>query len=97
MVALRATPGLRVILYGTGFVQATETEDAASASALRVSIAVGETDAMQEAWTVAETPIEALAVAAFAGLIPRPDARMAKTKTGNVVRIGTAIFPYLED
>jgi len=80
-------------LYGTAFEQETDTADATSASAAGAPIAVGETDARQEAWTVAETLIEALAVAAATGLIVEPDARMQKAKTGNVVFTVTALPP----
>jgi hypothetical protein len=46
--------------------------------------------ARQEAWTVAETPIEALAVAAATGLIVEPDARRPRASTRNVSLNGIA-------
>jgi len=95
MSALRATFAMRVMLYGTAFEQETATGDPASVAAAPVPIAVGVAEARQETWTVAETLIEAPAVAAATVLIVEPDARMAKAKTGNVVRISTAIFLYL--
>jgi hypothetical protein len=60
---LRTAPALRVMSYGTEFEQEIDTADAASvASSFPVADVV--TAARQEAWTVAETLKEALAVAA---------------------------------
>ncbi len=93
MVGLPAAPALRVILYGTEFEQETATAGVASDSEAWVSSADGVTAATQEAWTVAETLKEALAVAAAAGLIIEPDARMLSARTGNVIFKVTALPP----
>lgn len=79
------------MLYGTEFEQETATADAASVAATSAPIAVGMMAALQEAWTVAETLIEALTVAAATGLIVKPDARMQKAKTENVVFMVSAL------
>ncbi len=81
------------MLYGTEFVQETATAGVASDSGAWVPSADGMTMARQEAWTVAETTIEALAVAAAAGLVIEHDARMLNARTGNVVFKVTALPP----
>lgn len=92
-VALRATSALRVMLYGTAFEQDTDTAGAASFVAAPVPTAVEVMAARQEAWTVAETLIEALADAAAAGLMAEPDARMLNARIGNVAFKVTALPP----
>jgi hypothetical protein len=81
------------MLYGTAFEQETDTADAAFVAAEPVPLAVRVMEARQDAWTVAETLIEALAVAAATGLIVEPDARTQKAKTDNVVFMVTALPP----
>jgi hypothetical protein len=73
-------PALKLRLYWAPLLQVTETGDAVlevPPAKIRNPLAVAE--AWQVAWTVAETPNEALAVAATAGLSVKPDTRSQKT------------------
>jgi hypothetical protein len=84
---------LRVTVYGTELLQAIETAEAAFDGAVSVLNTEAEAEATQEACTVAETLIEAVAVAAATNLIAGPKARMTRARADDEVFIVTALPP----
>ncbi len=90
-VASGANVAPRLTLIGVELLQATETEEAAFAAAAYVENAGAGAEARQEAWTVAVTLIEALAVAAWRGLTARTEATIPKTRTSDVNLVITAL------
>ena len=92
-VALRVSSELMVMLYGSAFEQETDATDADSFAGELIPVSDRVMAARQEVSTVAETLIEALAVAAATGVIVEPDARMPKARIGNVAFKVTALPP----
>jgi hypothetical protein len=88
--SLVASPARRLTLYAVGLVQVTETEDGATCvDALDPKTAVGAVTWQPET-TVTVTLMEAVAVAASAGLVSMPSARKPKMSPKSMIFIYSA-------